>query len=67
MGTKKVEVWLTRGYFKQARLEIEVDESLEGTELERHIQANGEFMTQLEDKLAAASLSLEEEVFEVIE
>jgi len=56
MATRKVQVTLTRTYYKTTTIEIEVDESIVGDELKDYLIENEELDTELENELGNADL-----------
>jgi hypothetical protein len=67
MAKKKVKVWLTQFYTKQVRMEVEVDDSLDGEELWKQVNEDKEIQKELQERIIVSTMYIEDEVLEVIE
>ena len=56
MATRKVEVTLTRTYYKTATIEVEVDENIKDDELIVYLTNNEELDSKLENNLGESDL-----------
>lgn len=63
MATKIVSITLTRTYYKETTIEVEVDEELNGEDLEEFLR-NDDVIDDLEDELCNSSLDSGDDTYE---
>lgn len=68
--TRKVQVTLTRYYSKQVTVEVDVDESIQGEELQYYLTEDTETVDEIDHQLdtllaeESLSLSIDDDVYE---
>ena len=64
MATKIVSITLTRTYYKETTIEVEVDEELNGEDLEEFLRNDDAIEVRLEDELSDSSLDCGDDTYE---
>lgn len=64
MALKKIKITATRVYTKTAEIDVYVDSNLVGEALVKHLRESKKIDTEIEDGIAATSLSLESSDYE---
>ena len=64
MGKRFVSVTIERHYSKQATIEVEVDDSIVGEDLQVYLTESAEIDSLLEEALYQDSLSADETIYE---